>query len=122
MEGRQRSDLRSGRALASDGFELDLELGDGLERLGQLVGLEALDATGAADIDHGLALPPVEGRFGDPELLGQRAHLFAGHQTLTDRPAELSRIALGHGLPPGSSRPNSYNAGSGLGGKPTQCA
>ena len=35
---------------------------------------------------------------------------LAGHQTGANGPPELSCISLGHGLPPGSSRPNSYNA------------
>ncbi len=41
-------------------LELGLELGDGLAGLGQLVGLEALDALGLAGVNQRLALPRVE--------------------------------------------------------------
>jgi hypothetical protein len=45
-------------------------------RLGQLVGLEALDALGPTGVDLSLALPQIERRLGNPELLRERAHLL----------------------------------------------
>ena len=65
---------------------------DGLVRLGELVGLEALDALGTAGADRGLALPEIEGCFRHPQLLGQRAHLLADDQSRTDGPSELPCI------------------------------
>jgi hypothetical protein len=41
-------------------LELGFELGDGLAGLGQLVGLEALDALRSAGVDQRLAPPQVE--------------------------------------------------------------
>ena len=63
-------------------------------------------------------------RIGDELLRQARAgpELPRWHQPLTDGPPELPRISLGHGLPPGSSRPNSYNAGHPNGVKRNGCA
>jgi hypothetical protein len=47
--------------------QLGLEVGNGPVGLSQLIGLEALDALGAADSDQGLLLPQVQGPFGHLE-------------------------------------------------------
>src|ERR1700683_240336 len=82
------------RATAALTASSSAELSDGPVRLGQLVGLDALDALGPAGTDQGLTLPTDRGSLRRPQLLRKRAHLLAGHQSLTGGPAELSRILL----------------------------
>jgi hypothetical protein len=70
-----------------------------------------LTPSAQAGVDQGLTVPEVEGPFGYLQLLGQQPHLLAGDEALTNGPSELPCMALGHALPPGSSRPNSHNTG-----------
>jgi hypothetical protein len=97
-------------------LELGFELGDRPVGLGEFVSLEGLHLFSATGIDQRLALLQVEGCLRHPDLPSNLAHRLTGQQSLADRSSKLPRVALGHGLPPGSSRPNSHNAWLGLRG------
>src|SRR5580700_8437636 len=70
-------------------LELGLEVGDGLEGLGQLVGLEALDAFSTAGVDQRLALPRVERGLCNTKLFRERRDLLASDEAGAHDPTEL---------------------------------
>jgi hypothetical protein len=84
-------------------LELCFEVSDVLVGLGELVGLEGLHALSTTGVDQCLASPQSEATL---YPTGAR-----------DRSSKLPRIALEHGLPPSSSRPDSKKEWLGLRGQ-----